>query len=98
MIKLLKYLATNLRKEDLYNLAMFLSDNPDVIDQETLLHIINDVNDFETHVLPQELSERLNKIQEHFEEMDKLVELMTAARDKLEVLNEEYPDVTNLSE
>ena len=35
---------------------------------------------------------------QHFEEMDKLVELMTAARDKLEVLNEEYPDVTNLSE
>ena len=35
---------------------------------------------------------------QHFEEMDKLVESMTAARDKLEVLNEEYPDVTNLSE
>ena len=34
----------------------------------------------------------------HFEEMDKLVESMTAARDKLEVLNEEYPDVTHLSE
>ena len=28
---------------------------------------------------------------QHFEEMDKLVESMTAARDKLEVLNEEYP-------
>ena len=35
---------------------------------------------------------------QHFEQMDKLVESMTAARDKLEVLNEEYPDVTNLSE
>ena len=35
---------------------------------------------------------------QHFEEMDKLVESMTAARDKLEVLNEEYPDVTNLSD
>ena len=35
---------------------------------------------------------------QHFEEMDKLVESMTAARGKLEVLNEEYPDVTNLSE
>ena len=35
---------------------------------------------------------------QHFEEMDKLVESMTAARDKLEVLNEEYPDVTHLSE
>ena len=35
---------------------------------------------------------------QHFEEMDKLVESMPAARDKLEVLNEEYPDVTHLSE
>ena len=33
---------------------------------------------------------------QHFEEMDKLVELMTSARDKLEVLNEEYPDPIKL--
>ena len=41
---------------------------------------------------------RIGEHPQHFEEMDKLVESMTAARDKLEVLNEEYPDVTNLSE
>ena len=35
---------------------------------------------------------------QHFEEMDKLVESMTAARDKLEVLNEEYPDAIHLTE
>ena len=35
---------------------------------------------------------------QHFEEMDKLVELMTAARDKLEVLNKEYPDSIRLTE
>ena len=35
---------------------------------------------------------------QHFEEMDKLVESMTAARDKLEVLNEEYPDAIHLAE
>ena len=81
MIKLLKYLATNLRKEDLYNLAMFLSDNPDVIDQETLLHIINDVNDFEMQSLPQELNEKLDKIQEHFKEMDKHEELHKILKD-----------------
>ena len=33
---------------------------------------------------------------QHFEEMDKLVESMTAARDKLEVLNAEYPDPIKL--
>ena len=35
---------------------------------------------------------------QHFEEMDKLVESMTAARDKLEVLNQEYPDAIHLAE
>ena len=35
---------------------------------------------------------------QHFEEMDKLVESMTAARDKLEVLNKEYPDAIHLVE
>tara|TARA_Y100001970_G_scaffold144992_1_gene178126 strand:+ start:70 stop:291 length:222 start_codon:yes stop_codon:yes gene_type:complete len=35
---------------------------------------------------------------QHFEEMDKLVESMTAARDKLEVLNKEYPDSIRLTE
>ena len=35
---------------------------------------------------------------QHFEEMDKLVESMTAARDKLEVLNEDYPDAIHLAE
>jgi len=35
---------------------------------------------------------------QHFEEMDKLVESMTAARDKLEVLNEEYPDAVLMTE
>ena len=44
MIKLLKYLANTLEKEDLYNLAMFLSENPDIIDQETLMHIVDEVD------------------------------------------------------
>ena len=35
---------------------------------------------------------------QHFEEMDKLVESMTAAREKLEVLNKEYPDAIRLAE
>ena len=35
---------------------------------------------------------------QHFEEMDKLVESMTSARDKLEVLDKEYPDSIRLTE
>ena len=81
MIELLKYLANNLGPEDLLHLAQFLSKNPQIIDQETLLHIINEVNDFEMHVLPQELSEKLDKIQEHFKEMDKHEELHKLLKD-----------------
>ena len=44
MIKLLQYLAVTLKREDLYNLAMFLSENPDIIDQETLMHIVDEVD------------------------------------------------------
>ena len=87
MIKLLKYLAENLQKEDLYGLAMFLSDNPDVIDQETLMHIINDVNDFEIKTLPEELNDKLNKIQEHFKEMDRHEELHRILKDNNIELN-----------
>lgn len=81
MIKLLKYLATNLQKEDLYNLAMFLSDNPDVIDQETLVHVINEVNNFEISLLPDEINEKLDKIQEQFKEMDQHEELHKLLKD-----------------
>ena len=75
MIKLLKYLASNLQEEDLYNLAVFLSDNPDIIDQETLLHIIHEVNDFENTTITVELDGKLEEIKKHFEEMDKKAEI-----------------------
>tara|TARA_R100000995_G_C3465914_1_gene115652 strand:- start:520 stop:783 length:264 start_codon:yes stop_codon:yes gene_type:complete len=81
MIKLLKYLADNLEKEDLYNLAMFLSDNPEVIDMETLMHIINDVNGFSMDSLPEEINIKLDKIQEHFKEMDQYEELHKLLKD-----------------
>jgi len=81
MIKLLKYLAENLEKEDLYNLAMFLSDNPEVIDMETLMHIINDVNGFSMDSLPEEINIKLDKIQEHFKEMDQHEELHKILKD-----------------
>ena len=81
MIKLLQYLATNLQREDLYNLAMFLSDNPDVIDQETLVHVINEVNNFEISLLPDEINEKLDKIQEQFKEMDQHEELHKLLKD-----------------
>tara|TARA_R100000152_G_scaffold19917_1_gene12593 strand:- start:47 stop:310 length:264 start_codon:yes stop_codon:yes gene_type:complete len=87
MIRLLTFLAHTLEKEQLYKLAMFLTDNPEIIDQETLLHIINEVNGFEQESIPDEINEKLNKIQEHFKEMDKHAELEKLLRDNNISLN-----------
>ena len=73
MIRLLTFLAHTLEKEQLYKLAMFLTDNPEIIDQETLLHIIHEVNDFEKMPLTDELNEKLDEIKNHFDELDKEV-------------------------
>ena len=35
---------------------------------------------------------------QHFDEMDKLLDAMTAARDKLEILDNEYPDAVLMTE
>ena len=68
MIKLLKYLANNLGPEDLLHLAQFLSKNPQIIDQETLLHIINEVDGYEMHEIDKsqydELAKRMKDIDE----------------------------------
>ena len=75
MIKLLAFLANILEKDQLYELAMFMSDNPDIIDQETLLYIIHEVNDFENTTITVELNGKLEEIKKHFEEMDKKAEI-----------------------
>jgi uncharacterized secreted protein with C-terminal beta-propeller domain len=87
MIKLLTFLAHTLEKEQLYKLAMFLTDNPEIIDQETLMHIINEVNGFEEDSIPDEINEKIDKIQEHFKEMDKHAELHKLLKDNNISLN-----------
>jgi hypothetical protein len=87
MIRLLTFLAHTLEKEQLYKLAMFLTDNPEIIDQETLMHIINEVNGFEQESIPDEINEKLDKIQEHFKEMDKHAELEKILKDNNISLN-----------
>ena len=70
MIKLLKYLATTLEQEQLYNLAIFMSENPDIIDQETLLHIIHEVDGLERQGIKVDHSQ-LDDIKKHFNMLDK---------------------------
>lgn len=49
MIELLKYLANNLKPEQLLHVAHIISRNPHLIDEETLIEIINEVDGYEMH-------------------------------------------------
>ena len=64
MIELLKYLANNLEPEQLLEVAHIVSRNPDMIDQETFLHIVNAVEGFEIHEIDKsqrdDLIDRMN--------------------------------------
>jgi len=66
MIELLKYLANNLGPEQLLEVAHIVSRNPEMIDQETFLEIINEVNHYEMREIGEsefkDLEKRFNDI------------------------------------
>ena len=68
MIELLKYLANNLEPEQLLEVAHIISQNPDMIDQETFISIINEVNDYEMREVGdskfEEMEKRFNEANE----------------------------------
>ena len=68
MIELLKYLANILEPEELLNIAHIISKNPDMIDQDTFMQIVNDVNDYDMKEIGEsefkEIEKRFNEIDE----------------------------------
>ncbi len=66
MIELLKYLANNLEPEQLLEVAHIISQNPEMIDQETFIEIVNDVNNYEMRSIGdsefKEMEKRFNEI------------------------------------
>ena len=66
MIELLIYLANNLKPEQLLEVAHIISQNPDMIDQETFIEIVNGVNDYEMRSIGdsefKEMEKRFNEI------------------------------------
>tara|TARA_R110001583_G_scaffold749_4_gene6878 strand:- start:3990 stop:4253 length:264 start_codon:yes stop_codon:yes gene_type:complete len=68
MIELLKYLANNLEPEQLLEVAHIISQNPDMIDQETFISIVNEVNDYEMREVGdskfEEMEKRFNEANE----------------------------------
>ena len=68
MIELLKYLANNLEPEQLLEVAHIASKNPQMIDKETFMEIVNAVEGFELHEINKSqhdhLVDRMNNIDE----------------------------------
>ena len=66
MIELLKYLANNLKPEQLLEVAHIISQNPEMIDQEAFISIVNEVNDYEMREVGdsefKEMEKRFNEI------------------------------------
>ena len=66
MIELLKYLANNLGPEQLLEVAHIISKNPDMIDQDAFMEIVNEVNDYEMRQVGEseykEMEQRFNEI------------------------------------
>ena len=66
MIELLKYLADVLTPEQLLTVAHIISKNPDMIDQDTFMEIVNEVNDYEMRRVSEneykEMEKRFNDI------------------------------------
>ena len=69
MIELLKYLANNLGPEQLLEVADILARNPEMIDQETFMQIINDVEGFEIHEIDKSQYDEMKK---RMEEIDQI--------------------------
>jgi len=67
MIELLKYLANNLGPEQLLEVAHILTKNPEMIDQDTFMQIVNEVNHYEIREIDKSQYDELKK---RFEEID----------------------------
>ena len=73
MIELLKYLANNLTSEQLLEVAHIVSKNPQMIDQETFMEIVNAVEGFEIREISKsqhdELIDRMNEADKKADEI-----------------------------
>jgi hypothetical protein len=69
MIELLKYLANNLEPEQLLQVAHILSKNPEIIDQETFIEIVNEVNDYEMRKMG---DSEYKEMEKRFNDMDEI--------------------------
>ena len=69
MIELLKYLANILKPEQLLEVAHIISQNPDMIDQDTFIEIVNDVNNYDMKEIGES---EFRKIEKRFNEVNEI--------------------------
>ena len=69
MIELLKYLANVLTPEQLLTVAHIISKNPDMIDQDTFIEIVNEVNDYEMRKIS---DSEYKEMEKRFNDMDEI--------------------------
>ena len=87
MIELLKYLANNLQPEQLLEVAHIVSRNPQMIDQETFLHIVNEVEGFEMHEISKSQHDELAKRMQNIDEINYNSQLYKLLKDNNISLN-----------
>tara|TARA_R110002020_G_scaffold165825_6_gene353606 strand:+ start:211 stop:492 length:282 start_codon:yes stop_codon:yes gene_type:complete len=72
MIELLKYLANNLEPEQLLKVAHIVSKNPQMIDQETFMEIVNAVEGFELREISEDEHNKLSEFMKHQDKIEKI--------------------------
>jgi hypothetical protein len=87
MIELLKYLANNLGPEQLLEVAAILSENPQIIDQDTFMQIVNEVNHYEMHEIDKSQYDELKKRMKDIDDIKNNSELYKLLKDNNISLN-----------
>ena len=67
MIELLKYLANNLKSEQLLEVADILARNPQVIDPDSFIQMVNEIEGFEMRKIDKS---QYNELEKRFKEID----------------------------
>jgi hypothetical protein len=70
MIELLKYLANNLEPEQLLEVADIIARNPEMIDPEVFIQMVNDIEGFEMREIDKSQYDEMRKRMEEIDQIN----------------------------
>ncbi len=70
MIELLKYLANNLEPEQLLEVADIIARNPEMIDPEVFIQLVNDIEGFEMREIDKSQYDEMRKRMEEIDQIN----------------------------